>query len=166
MLAALALAAGAQAAPLRVTLTATGDAAAYAWDLGDGTFAAGAVVSHVYPAGRHVATVTATNEAGETAQAQVVVTATARTLTLSAPPAGDYDGPAVLSGTLRPARAGAKVQLYRGRTHVTTAITRAGGRWRAVIRHRAGGRVVATKRGGGSVSVRVPTAAPARSASR
>ena len=35
-------------APLRVTLTANGDAALYAWDLGDGTTAAGALVTHVY----------------------------------------------------------------------------------------------------------------------
>ena len=58
-------------APVRVTLTATGDAASYAWSLGDGATADGAVVTHVYGAGTFVATVTATNEAGEVAQAQV-----------------------------------------------------------------------------------------------
>jgi cytochrome c len=51
-------------APLQVTLTASGDAASYAWDLGDGATAAGAVVQHVYAAGRHRATVTATGASG------------------------------------------------------------------------------------------------------
>ena len=37
---------------MRVTLTATGDAASYAWSLGDGATAEGAVVAHVYAAGR------------------------------------------------------------------------------------------------------------------
>ena len=56
-------------APQRVTLEANGDAALYAWDLGDGTTAAGALVTHVYSAGRFTATVTATNAAGEDAGA-------------------------------------------------------------------------------------------------
>jgi hypothetical protein len=46
------------AAPLAVTLTATGSAATYRWDLGDGTTAEGAVVTHTYTAGRFTATVT------------------------------------------------------------------------------------------------------------
>lgn len=127
-------------APLRVTLTATGDATSYAWDLGDGTTAAGAVVSHVYAAGRHVATVTATSANGETAQVQVVVTATARTVSLAAPHIGAYEGAVVLTGALHPARAGARVQIYRGRTHVATAVAKAGGRFRSTIRLRRPGR--------------------------
>ncbi len=127
-------------APLRVTLTAAGEAATYTWDLGDGTTATGAVVSHVYAAGTHVATVTATSASGETAQAQVVVTATARTVSLATPRIGAYDSAAVLTGSLRPGRAGARVQIYRGRTHVTTAVTRAGGRFRTTIRLRRPGR--------------------------
>ena len=39
------------AAPLAVTLTATGDATTYHWDLGDGAAADGAVVEHTYAAG-------------------------------------------------------------------------------------------------------------------
>src|SRR5687768_17225090 len=68
--------------PLRVTLTASGEAVGYAWDLGDGETAQGAVVTHVYAPGRYIATVTATNESGETAQAQVGITATELTLSL------------------------------------------------------------------------------------
>src|SRR6188768_356084 len=62
-------------APLAVTLTASGDAATYHWDLGDGTSADGPVVQHTYAAGRFTARVTATNAGGQTAQATVVVTA-------------------------------------------------------------------------------------------
>ena len=47
-------------APLTVTLAASGDAATYHWDLGDGAAADGASVQHVYAAGLWTATVTAT----------------------------------------------------------------------------------------------------------
>jgi PKD repeat protein len=57
------------AAPLMVTLTATGDAVAYHWDLGDRSVADGPVVQHQYGPGRFTATVTATGADGETAQA-------------------------------------------------------------------------------------------------
>jgi hypothetical protein len=127
-------------APLRVTLTATGDAATYTWDLGDGAAAVGNSVSHVYAPGRHVATVTATNASGETAQAQVVVDAIELALSLAAPRTGAYEEAVVLSGRLRPARRGARIQIYRGRTHVTTATAKAGGRYRAAIRLRKPGR--------------------------
>ena len=39
------------AAPLQVTLAASGDAVYYHWDFGDGTFADGATATHVYGAG-------------------------------------------------------------------------------------------------------------------
>jgi len=126
-------------APLRVTLTATGDAFSYRWDPGDGSSAEGPVVSHVYRPGRWVATVTATSGSGETAQAQVVVTADAPVLTLNATKEGRYASAAGLTGTLTPARAGARIQIYRGRTHVTTAVTRAGGRFSTRIRLRSPG---------------------------
>ena len=121
-------------APLRVTLTAGGDAASYTWTLGDGTTAAGAVVSHVFGAGRHVVVVTATNEAGESSQAEVVVQAVARTVTLAAPAAGAHGTPATLIGRVSPAVAGGRVQLYRGRTHVTSAPLAADGSFRTRIR--------------------------------
>jgi PKD repeat protein len=155
-------------APLRVTLTATGDAASYTWDLGDGTRAEGAIVSHVYAPGRWTATVTGTAATGESSQAQVVVTATALSLTLTAPRSGDYAGAAVLSGRLTPARAAARVQIYRGRTHVTTATSRADGRFRARIRLRVPGPYRAVHAGASSpertiavrprLVTRVPTA--------
>ena len=131
-------------APLRVTLTATGDAASYSWDLGDGATAAGQVVSHVYGRGVWTATVTATAAGGETAQAQVVVTASGPLLTLAAAPRGAYGSAVTLRGSLAPARRGARVQIYRGRTHVTTAVTGAGGLYATRIRLRSPGPYRAT----------------------
>jgi hypothetical protein len=126
-------------APLKVTLAASGDGAVYAWDLGDGTAAAGPVVTHVYPAGRFVATVTATSASGETAQAQVEVVVTGRTLTLSAPRAAGFGSPARLTGSLRPALRGALVRIYRGTTYVTSTRVRANGRYGARVLLRSPG---------------------------
>ena len=127
------------AAPLPVTLTASGDATSYAWELGDGATAAGVVVQHVYRAGRYTATVTATGATGEAAQTQVQVVASSRTLTLSAPKVGDYGGRASLAGSLLPAARGARVRLYRGGTYVTSARVGASGRFRARILLRSPG---------------------------
>ena len=126
-------------APLRVTLTASGDAASYTWSLGDGTTAEGPVVTHEYGPGRFVATVTATNELGEAAQAQVAVTAVARTVTLRTPVAAGFGDAAVLSGRLAPAVRGGRVQIYRGRTHVVAARVGANGTFRAKVLLRSPG---------------------------
>jgi peptidoglycan hydrolase-like protein with peptidoglycan-binding domain/PKD repeat protein len=126
-------------APVRVTLTATGDAATYAWALGDGSTAVGPVVTHVYGAGTFVATVTATNAAGEVAQAQVTVSAVGRKVSLEAPRSAGYDEPAVLAGSLKPAVRGARVQIYRGRVHVTSARVGANGRFRTRLLLRSPG---------------------------
>jgi peptidoglycan hydrolase-like protein with peptidoglycan-binding domain len=127
------------AAPLQVTLTATGDAASYSWDLGDGSTAEGPVVTHVYGPGSFVATVTATGAEGETSQAQVTVVAVRRVLTLEAPRAGGYREAVALAGSLKPAPAGALVQVYRGTTYVTSARVRANGRFRAPLQLRSPG---------------------------
>ena len=127
------------AAPLQVTLTAAGDAASYSWDLGDGSAAEGAVVTHVYAPGRFVATVTATSAEGETAQSQIAVVAVRRVLTLEAPRSGGYRAAVTLAGSLAPAPAGARVQVYRGTTSVTSARVRANGRFQAPLRLRSPG---------------------------
>jgi N-acetylmuramoyl-L-alanine amidase len=126
-------------APLTVTLTAAGGATTYAWDLGDGASAAGAVVTHVYGAGSFVATVTATNASGETAQASVRVTAARRALVLAAPRQADFGSAGVLSGSLLPAARGARIQLYRGRTYVASARADAHGRFRTRVLLRSPG---------------------------
>jgi hypothetical protein len=122
------------AAPLAVTLTATGDAANYHWDLGDGTSADGASVQHTYAAGRFTARVTATNAGGETAQAAVVVTATG--LTLAGPHSGRYQQLARFRGRVVPAVKGARIGLYRGARRIATV--RAGRNGRFVMRGRVG----------------------------
>jgi N-acetylmuramoyl-L-alanine amidase len=114
-------------APLEVTLTATGEADSFSWNLGDGTQAEGRVVRHVYPTGRFTATVTAT-AGGETAQASVTVTAL--TLSLKAPRAGTYGRRLLLSGRLTPGLARARVSLFSGDQVVATASANRAGRIR------------------------------------
>jgi hypothetical protein len=107
------------AAPLTVTLTASGDAATYQWDLGDGSAAAGPVVQHLYGPGRFTATVTATDARGETAQASVVITSAQ--LTLSGPKIGTYGRRTSFRGTMVPALRDAAISLYAGESPVRTA---------------------------------------------
>jgi hypothetical protein len=115
------------AAPLTVTLTASGDLATYHWDLGDGTTADGAVVQHVYPAGRFVARVTATSPTGETAQAAVTVTAFG--LSLKGPRVGGYGQLARFRGRLVPALKSARIGLYRDSHRIASVKTGHGGRF-------------------------------------
>jgi len=75
-------------APLNVTLTATGDAVSYHWDLGDKTQADGPIVQHQYATGRFTATVIGRAADGTTAQASVVITSAQ--LTLSGPKLATY----------------------------------------------------------------------------
>jgi N-acetylmuramoyl-L-alanine amidase len=106
-------------APLNVTLTATGDAVTYHWDLGDKTQADGPIVPHQYATGRFTATVTGTAADGSTAQASVVITSAQ--LTLSAPKLATYGKKATLRGRIAPALRGAPITLYAGATPVKTA---------------------------------------------
>ena len=113
------------AAPLQVTLTASGDSASYHWELGDGGVADGAVVQHAYAAGRFTARVTATNALGETSQATVVVTATG--ITLVGPGRGRYQQLARFHGKLVPAVKGARIVLYRNGTRLASVRTERNG---------------------------------------
>ena len=121
-------------APLQVTLTATGDAAAYHWDLGDGTAADGPAVQHVYAAGAFTARVTATASTGETAQAAVTVTSIG--LSLAAPRVGRYQQKLRFHGRLVPARKGVRVGLFRGEQRIASVRTGKDGRF--FVRGRVG----------------------------
>jgi PKD repeat protein len=123
------------AAPLTVTLTATGDAIAYHWDFGDHTAADGPVVQHQYGPGRFTATVTATAADGSTAQASVVITSAQ--LTLSGPKVGTYGRRARLHGRMVPALKGAPITLYSGETPVRVAKLDKKGRFSARVRQTA-----------------------------
>jgi hypothetical protein len=115
------------AAPLSVTLTASGDPATYHWDLGDGTTADGPVAHHVYRAGRFVARVTGTASTGETSEASVMLTSIG--LTLGAPHTGRYQQLQRFYGRLVPGLKGVRVALYRGERKLATVRTRRGGRF-------------------------------------
>src|SRR4051794_27246490 len=140
------------AAPLAVTLTATGDATAYHWDLGDGASADGAAVEHSYAAGAWTATVTATGAGGETAQASVRVTATG--VALRAPKLVGYGKPALFRGRVLPAAAGTRVTIVAGSRTVTHATTKRDGSFRVRTRVRFPGPYEA--RAAGAVSTDVP----------
>jgi L,D-transpeptidase catalytic domain/Putative peptidoglycan binding domain/PKD domain len=114
-------------APLAVTLTASGDAATYHWDLGDGSSADGAVVQHVYAAGSFTARVTATGPGGETAQAEVTIVSLG--LTLSAPRVGRYQQLLRFHGRLHPAQKGVPIALYRDGVRLNGVKTTRGGRF-------------------------------------
>jgi hypothetical protein len=96
-------------APLSVTLTVSGDAASYSWDLGDGSSAIGSSVEHTYQTGLWTATVTATAADGTTSQAQVQVRA--ESVSLAAPTLVTYQASVEFTGSLRPAAAGVPVTL-------------------------------------------------------
>jgi PKD repeat protein len=127
------------AAPLPVTLTASGDAASYRWDLGDGAAADGPVVRHVYAAGRFTATVTATEPDGETATAQTQVVAVG--VSLAAPRrAVGYGHRLTLRGSVVPVGAG-RVRLLRdGAPVAARARLRPNGSFGLTARIRAPGR--------------------------
>jgi hypothetical protein len=133
-------------APLEVTLTATGDAAFYRWDLGDGTAAEGAVVRHTYArAGAYVATVTATSASGETAQAHVTVVALE--VTLATPRVASYGTRAVFHGRVAPAERRLRVTLRLGGRVLARGRTRTTGAFRIRARVVAPGPYTATVEG-------------------
>jgi hypothetical protein len=122
-------------APLNVTLTATGDAVTYHWDLGDKTQADGPVVQHQYATGRFVATVTGTGADGSTTQASVVIISAQ--LTLNGPKTATYGRRATFKGRMTPALRGAPITLYSGATPVKTAKADKKGRFAFRIRQSA-----------------------------
>jgi N-acetylmuramoyl-L-alanine amidase len=138
---AVALSAGVGQAPFAVTLTAAGDAASYRWDLGDGTFAEGPSVQHVYAAGLWTATVTATGPDGASAQAQAVVRA--ESLTLAGPARATYHRTIAYRGALVPAQAEIPVTLAAGGRVLARGLTGSDGSFRLRATATAPGRVVA-----------------------
>ncbi len=111
------------AAPLAVTLTASGGST-YHWELGDGTSADGAVVQHVYAAGDWRASVT--TEDGATAS----ITIHAEAVTLAAPARVSYGRAAVFIGAVTPAAAGVPISIAAGGSSVASGATAADGTFR------------------------------------
>jgi lipoprotein-anchoring transpeptidase ErfK/SrfK len=130
------------AAPLHVTFSATGDAAAYRWDFGDGTSAEGRVVEHTYVAGRWTATLTAQSTTGEAATQTASVAAYGLTLAGANP--ARYGRRAAFRGAVVPAEKGLAVALVGPQGKVASAKTDAGGRYTMTARVRLPGEYVAT----------------------
>jgi peptidoglycan hydrolase-like protein with peptidoglycan-binding domain len=122
------------AAPLSVTFTAKGDAAAYHWDFGDGTSADGITVEHTFAAGRWTATASGRSAAGETATQSLAVAAYGLSLSTRNP--ARYGRPALFRGAIVPAERGLAVTLVGPRGKLGQARTAANGTYtfRAPVR--------------------------------
>ena len=129
-------------APFAVTLSVSGDAASYAWDLGDGATLSGATVEHTYQTGLWTATVTAIAPGGESAQAHVEIRA--ESISLGAPMLVTYHARIELTGALRPAAAGVPVTLSGRGGALGHGVTGSNGGFRIHARAGAPGPVVAT----------------------
>jgi PKD repeat protein len=130
------------AAPLHVTFTATGDAATYRWDFGDGSSAEERIAEHTYAAGRWTTTLTAQSAGGETATQTATVTAYG--LTLAGPNPARYGRRVSFRGAFVPAQQGLSVALVGPRGKVAAARTDAGGRYTVKARVKLPGEYVAT----------------------
>jgi lipoprotein-anchoring transpeptidase ErfK/SrfK/PKD repeat protein len=130
------------AAPLHVTFAATGDAAAYRWDFGDGDSAEGRRAEHTYAAGRWTATLTAQSASGETTTQTAPVTAYG--LTLAGPNPARYGRRVAFRGAVVPAEQGLYVALVGPHGKIAGARTRAGGRYTITARVKLPGEYVAT----------------------
>jgi PKD repeat protein len=116
------------AAPLSVTFEAHGDAASYHWELGNGETAEGPTAGATYGPGLWTVTVTATADDGSTSQASVTVRSEAVTLVPAAE--SRYGKPTVFQGTVVPALAGEPVRLYLRGREVAAALAAADGTFR------------------------------------
>jgi PKD repeat protein len=142
------------AAPLAVTLTASGSAGTYRWELGDGTSADGPVVTHTYPAGRFAARVTATAPDGTTTVATATVVSVG--VTLRAPRrAVGYGHRLTLAGSVVPAGAGKLAVVRAGGAVPARVKLLKNGAFRTTLRVRAPGAYAVTVGGVASQPVQV-----------
>ena len=141
--------------PLHVTFAATGDAAAYRWDFGDGTSAEGRTAEHTYAAGRWTAILTAQSATGETATQTAQITAYG--LTLAGPNPARYDRRAAFRGAIVPAEKGLVIALVGPHGKVASAKTDARGRYTVRARVKLPGEYVATseRAKSGAIALRV-----------
>jgi PKD repeat protein len=129
------------AAPLQITLTASGNAVSYHWDLGDGTTADGVTVQHVYQrAGAYRVVVTGTGLDSSSSTAALTISALG--VTLAAPRAATYRHRIRLHGRITPA-ARASVTLRQADRVIGHAHTKAGGRFNVRLRLRSAGPLTA-----------------------
>ena len=129
------------AAPLHVTFTASGDAATYHWDFGDGAAGDGATAEHTYAAGRWTAVLTARTAAGETTSESTTITAYG--LTLNGPNPARYGRRSVFKGAVIPAERGLAVTLVGPKGNVARTRTLGNGAYVLRTRIRVPGQYVA-----------------------
>jgi N-acetylmuramoyl-L-alanine amidase len=122
------------AAPLATTLTASGDAVSYRWELPGGATAAGPTVTTSFAAGRWTVAVIGTSATGEETRATVRITSIA--LTAHAPPAIPTGQRAYLTGRVVPALAGSEVKASRDGRITAHATVKRDGSFRLAIRPR------------------------------
>ncbi|MDX6514102.1 MAG: hypothetical protein QOE36_3606 [Gaiellaceae bacterium] len=140
------------AAGTSITLTASGDAATYHWNLGDGQSADGPSVQHTYAPGAYTAIVTATSAGGETTTAQVHVAAVAVVLGKPRHAVG-FGHRLTFSGRVVPVLG--RVQIVRGSTVIGSAKPKQNGVFHVTRRVRVPGTYAAQLAGIASAPVPV-----------
>jgi hypothetical protein len=140
------------AAPLTTTLTASGDAVTYRWELPGGANAVGPQVTSTFAAGRWVVAVIGTSATGEETRATVTVTSVA--ISVSAPRVATYRARAFLTGRIIPALPGSRLTVQRDGHAAGNGLARTGGRFRIGIRPRVPGSYTVSF--GGAVSNPAP----------
>jgi peptidoglycan hydrolase-like protein with peptidoglycan-binding domain len=127
------------AAPLGVSLSATGETVAVHWEFGDGSPGAdGATVAHTFvEPGAYVVVATATLADGSTAEARVTVTALR--VSLRAPPVVGFDRRATFRGRVEPPLARVAVRLLRAGNVLARSRTRRDGSFALTRRIRTPG---------------------------
>jgi lipoprotein-anchoring transpeptidase ErfK/SrfK len=141
-------------APLESTLTASGDAVSYRWEVDGVTVGEGAQLRHVFPAGHHQVAVVGTSVTGETARQAVTVSAFS--LTLAAPRVVSFGQRARFMGRVVPAVGDEAIVLERDGRAVAAGRLRSDGAYAIRARLRSPGSYVV--RIGELVSARVAIA--------
>ena len=124
-------------APLESALAASGDAAAYRWEVDGVSVGEGVTLRHVFPAGHHQVKVFATAPSGEVSEQAVTVSAFA--LSLEGPRVASFGRRARVAGRVTPALPGEPIVLQRDGRTVAIGRVRSGGRFAIVARPQAPG---------------------------
>ena len=125
------------AAPLTTTLTASGDAVAYRWELPGGATAVGTSVTTTFKAGRWTVAAIGMSATGEETRATVTVTAVALMLRGTAPVG--YRQRGWLTGRMVPSLPGTRLAVRRDSRAAGAGTVRSGGSFRIGIRPRVPG---------------------------
>ncbi len=140
-------------APLTTTLTASGDAVSYRWELPGGATAAGPSATTTFKAGRWTVTAIGTSATGEETRATATVTAVALTLRGTRPVG--YRERGWLTGRIVPSLPGTRLAVRRDGRAAGSGTVRSGGGFRIGIRPRLPGKYTVAFGGAASNAVAV-----------